>query len=279
MNTLLLQQIIQNPKKSIQIFDSGKPWNTTTIMVWVHGNELSGPAALLEILPTLQITSGKVFLIFANLRALDQNIRQTEKNMNRSFVQNSSWNTYEDIRAREIMSFLDQSDYLLDIHNTLNTQNSIPFVISEDREVWEVFDVDFVVSGFDTLHPGGSDGYINSLGKKWVCIECGSIYDPRWYAIAKNSITNFLKFTENTDGKNKVFSQKKYLRFDTIYKNTTLDFSFSKNFEDFEFVRKWQKIATDWQKQIFAKENGYILFPYLPTKIHDEIFCFWREVF
>ncbi|MCB9804969.1 succinylglutamate desuccinylase/aspartoacylase family protein [Candidatus Peribacteria bacterium] len=67
----------------------------------------------------------------ANPRAIEQNIRQTEKNMNRSFHTIPQDNTYEDIRAQELLPFLRESDVLLDIHNTLNTENSIPFLISE----------------------------------------------------------------------------------------------------------------------------------------------------
>ncbi len=74
-----LQNIIQLKEPSIYTFDSWKTWNTTTIMVWVHGNELSWPNAMMNILPNIEIISWKVFAIIANLKALEQNLRQTEK--------------------------------------------------------------------------------------------------------------------------------------------------------------------------------------------------------
>ncbi len=59
--------------------------------------------------------------------------------------------------AQELLPTLRQSDILLDIHNTLNTENSIPFLISEHTEWDKYFPVKTVVRGLDTLHPGGSD--------------------------------------------------------------------------------------------------------------------------
>jgi hypothetical protein len=51
------------------------------------------------------------------------------------------------------MNILDISDTLLDIHNTLSEENSIPFLISEDDSYSKYFDVNYVIKGFDTLHP------------------------------------------------------------------------------------------------------------------------------
>jgi len=40
--------------------------------------------------------------------------------MNRCFLENNNGETYEDNRTREIIPYLQESDYLLDVHNTLN---------------------------------------------------------------------------------------------------------------------------------------------------------------
>ena len=119
--------------------------------------------------------------------------------MNRSFHAVPQGNTYEDIRAQELLPFLRESDVLLDIHNTLNTENSVPFLISEHTNMDQYFPVDIVVSGLDTLHPGGSDGYMNTIGKIGLCIESGSIYDPRGTEIARDSVINFLRATGTID--------------------------------------------------------------------------------
>ncbi len=268
-----LQNIIQWEEPSIYTFDSWNSWNITTIMAWVHGNELSWPNAMMDILQDIEIISWKVFAVIANLKALGQGVRETEKNMNRCFIKNNTWTTYEDKRARKIMKILDKTDYLLDIHNTLNEKNSIPFLISEYKELWKYFDVEKVISGFDELHPGWSDSYMNSIWKVWLCLESGSIYDPKWPEIAKKGIINFLKFTKNISWEAETYENQEFIRFDTIYKNRTLDLKFEKQFLDFEKVKKWQIIWYDGGKKLISDRDWYIIFTYNPKNIGDEVFC------
>ncbi len=198
--------------------------------------------------------------------------------MNRSFIKDNNGNTYEDERAREIMKILDKSDYLLDIHNTLNEENSVPFLISEYPELWKYFDVEKIISGFDELHPGWSDSYMNSIGKIWLCLESGSIYDPKWQEIAKKGITNFLKYTKNTSWEAETYKNQEFIRFDTIYKNRTLDFKFEKEFLDFEKIQKWQVIWYDGWKKVISDRDWYIVFTYVPKNIWDEVFCLWYRI-
>lgn len=267
-----------NKKDSIIELVSQVPWNTTTIMVWVHGNELSWVEAISEIISDLQPSSWNVYIIFANLKALALWTRYYEKNMNRCFLPESTYDTYEDMRVKELLPYLRESDYLLDIHNTLNPWNSIPFIISEHRELSQLFDVQFSVSWFDILHPWWSDSFMNAIWKKWICLEAGSIFDRQWKQRAKLAIENFLRFTRNINWDIYTYKNKKYIVFDTIYTNTSLDYWFEKEFLDFEKVFSGQLIAYDWERKIIAQSEGYILFPYIPNKIWDECFCLGKEV-
>lgn len=259
-------------KSIIEIF-SKNPWKTTTIMVWVHGNETAWIHALQEILHDIEIIAWKIYLIFANIEAITAWKRFFEKNLNRCFIKDNTSKTYEDKRAKEIISFLEESDFLLDIHNTLNSLNSIPFLISEHKELAKFFDVNLIVSWFDTLHPWGSDGFMNTIGKKWLCLESWSIYDKNSVFIAKKSIINFLKFTWNISWDPETMEKQKFIKFDKIYKNKTLNFKFKKKFLDFEKIKKWGIIAYDWWKKIISDRNWIILFTYDPKKIWDECFC------
>ncbi len=258
--------------------NSKNPWKTTTIIVWVHGNELSWVNAMDEILKDIEITSGKVYFIYANLKALEINNRIFEKNLNRCFLENNTWSTYEDKRAIEITPYLRDSDYLLDVHNTIGIQNSIPFLISEHKDLWKYFDVDLIISWFDDLHPGWSDGFMNTIGKIWLCLESGNIYDPKWPGIARNWIINFLKFTWNIKGKAIIKENQEFINFDKIYKNETASFKFSKEFADFERINIWQILAYDWWKTIISDREWYIVFSYNPKNIWDECFCIGKSI-
>lgn len=272
----LFQELVKWNIASVIEANSNIPWNTTSIMVWVHGNELSWVNALFKILNNINITKWKVYFIFANLKALEVWARQFEKNMNRCFLENNNWTTYEDKRALEVIPYLQESDYLLDVHNTLNTENSIPFLISEYMELWKYFQVDKVISGLDILHPGWSDGFMNSIGKVWLCLESWSIYDEKWPEIAKNWILNFLKFTWNISWDLIIKKWQEFVRLDYIYKNKTSDFKFSKKFLDFEKVPTGFVIAYDGDEAVSFDDERVILFTHEVKNIGEECFCVWK---
>ena len=257
--------------------NSGKPWKIITLMAWVHGDEKSGQIILFELCESLDITSGIVYIISrANPRAITQNIRQTEKNMNRAFHDIPQWSTYEDLRAQEILPILRASDILLDVHNTINTENSIPFLISEHSEWDTYFPVDIVISGLDILHPGGSDGYMNSIGKIWLCIEAGSIHFDDDGLIARESIMNLLRATGNIEWLPTITASQEKYHLDIIIKAKTTEFQFVKKWLDFEWVKQWELIAHDGIEAIYAPYDGVVVFTHATKTIGDEMCVFGK---
>lgn len=269
----LFQELVKWNIASIIEINSNIPWNITTIMAWVHGNELSWINALNEILKDIQVISWKVYFIFANLKALEIWERFFEKNMNRCFFEYWTQETFEEKRVQEIIPYLLQSDYLLDVHNTLNTENSIPFLISEHKELSKYFNVEKIISWLDILHPGWSDGFMNSVWKIWLCLESWSIYDEEWPEIAKSWILNFLKFTWNISWEPIVEKWQEFINLNFIYKNKTLDFKFTKKFLDFEKVPAWFIIWYDWWEEVKFSEDKIILFTHDVKNVWEECFC------
>ncbi len=260
--------------KNITKYCWNKAGKTTVIMAWVHGNEKSG-VRVFEQLRNIEIDAWIVYFIIANSEALALNKRFVEKNMNRCFVDTPQGNSYEEKRAQEIIPYLRKANYLLDLHNT-TIQKSEAFLICEYPEIAKYFPVQKVVSGFDVIQPGWSDEFMNSIGKCWICLECWSIYDSGCESLAKNSVLNFLKFTGNISWTVLEFDaalDQKYIRFDTLYKNTSSRFRFNKIFADFEEVAQWQLLGQDWDKKILAPYDGTILFPEEADEIWKEIFC------
>ena len=258
---------------SILTYTGSIPWPTTTIMVGVHGNEKAGALALQKLLQeNYSIDTGMVYFIYANLKALQIDKRYIEKNMNRCFSETEPQTTYEAKRAKEIMGYLEQSDYLLDVHNTINRYNSVPMLISEYPKLGRYFDVSYIVSWFDKLHPGGSDSYMNSLGKIWLCIECWSIYDDTWPKLALRSIKNFLRYAGNIQQSPTEYTSQSYIRFYLIYKNKNIRFIFTRKFLDMEEITKGDIIAYDGPEPIIAQKDCYILFTQIPKNIWDECF-------
>ncbi len=266
----------------IYLYDTWKVGKNTTIMVWVHWNELSWIKALNKLKNSLKIDNWKVYFIFWNLKAIKKSIRFTEKNLNRCFLENQSWNSYEEKRAKIIMKYLDKSDYLLDIHNTINYNNSLKVLITTHIDFAKYFNIKNIMANIDSVQKWGSDGYMDNIWKKWFCLECGSINfkdDTDTDLLAEESIINFLKVTKNIEKKPKIFSNSRLL-VDMYfqYKTKTDKFRLSKDFKDFDKIKKWEIIWIDWEEKIICEKDSIIVFSHNRDKIWEEWFYLWEKI-
>jgi succinylglutamate desuccinylase len=261
-------------KKYIIKIIGKKKGKITVIMAWVHWDEKSGIIAIKKIAPIINISWWVVYFIIANIKAIKKNTRYIEQNLNRCFKKKIIGLWYEQQRAKEIRKVIKSADYLLDIHNTIKP--SKPFLISERKDINKYFPVKRVISGLDNLHPGGSDGYMNAIWKKGICIECGGIDNEWWNKVAENAIINFLKFTWNIEGKPKKYKNQNSFNFYKIYKTKTDTFILAKTFKAFEKTKKGTIIGYDGDRTIKSEKNSYILFPKNCNKKWSEAFIVWK---
>ena len=108
-------------------FDSGKPGPSVLITALVHGNELCGAWALKELLAHgVDIRNGKLTLMFCNLAAFDtfdinkhDASRFVDIDFNRVWTEERLSNTtlIETQRAAALRPWVEQADYMLDIHS------------------------------------------------------------------------------------------------------------------------------------------------------------------
>lgn len=164
---------------------------TSLILAGVHGDEVCGVEAFNRLLPGLRIERGRVWCIYANPRAIAASVRFTEANLNRMFKDTAALTaaeraSYEYDRAQVLKSYFSQADALLDLHASY-TPVSRRFVICEPNAagIFEYLPADLVVSGFDAIEPGGTDYYMNRIGKTGICLECGYLGDPQSTDIAE----------------------------------------------------------------------------------------------
>jgi succinylglutamate desuccinylase len=233
------------------------------IVVGVHGNEACGVFALEELLPTLKINAGTVWFCLGNPLAFDREDRQVDVNLNRLFreeLTEEEKNSYEFGRMQFLKQYLDRADALLDVHASF-TPEAKPFVICEDNafSVVSHFPVDLVVSGFDEHEPGGTDYYMNKLGKIGICVECGYFGDQQSTANAKKSILAFLQMRGHLPLEQEPREQSK-IRIFKLYKTKTANFVLEKQFADFEPLGKGQLIGMDGSEEIRAEKDCQILF-------------------
>jgi succinylglutamate desuccinylase len=257
--------------------NGNNPGPTSMILAGVHGNERCGIEALGKILPNLVIENGRVFIGYGNPRAIEQNVRFTEANLNRMFKADSALTevengSYEYVRAQFLKKYLDQADVLLDIHAS-NTPGSQRFVIGEQNatEIVKQLPFSLVVSGFDQIQPGGTDYYMNGSGKVGICAECGYVDDPESTKIAEESIEAFLIACGHVNGNNEIHPQSQ-VQINRMYTTKSNLFQLTKEFEDFEKITAGQVIGTDGGEEIRAKDDGVILFARNRNQIGQEGF-------
>ena len=266
----------------IILCDSLLPWNSTTIMVWVHGDERAWIEALNELIDNLTVCKWKVYFIYANLKAIEKNVRYTEKNLNRCFLQWITWNKYEEKRAIEIMNILDNSDYLLDIHNTESLNSSIEMLITNNTEYVKYFNFDKVITNIDNISKWWSDWYMDNIWKKWFCIECWSLYfwdREKCKNLAKDSIINFLKMTWNVYWDAIIYDKFQHIiKMYNLYITKTDNFKLSKHYKDFDKIDKWELIAIDGEEKIISDRDSIVIFAHNRDKKWEEWFYLWYIV-
>ncbi len=255
---------------------SGKtPGKKIAIFAGIHGNEKAGVLALEKLIKNIKIEKGEVYFVYANPGAILKNVRYVEKNLNRCFLRNSEGDTYEEIRARELMNILDECDVLLDLHAS-NNKNSTPFIICEEEycDIVKIFDFNIISSGWVGIEPGATDGYMHNQSKVGICLECGSVYESEENQdLAYKSALQFLKYF-GAISKEIEFNkkEKRIIRVFEAVKKKTENFSFVKDFADFEKLEESKVFAQDGDKEYIAKKNECIIFPNSNKKIGEEVF-------
>jgi succinylglutamate desuccinylase len=241
------------------------PGPSSIILVGVHGDETCGVLTLEKIIPDLKIECGRVFLAFANPRAITAGVRFTEMNLNRAFkpdklISEKERGSYEYKRAQFLKIYLEQADVLLDVHASYNPKSQ-KFIIAENNALalMKYLPFDIIVSGFDQVEPGGTDYYMNSIGRIGICVECGYLGDQSSVKVAEESIFSFLAARGHIK-KPLIVSKQKRIRIYKLFLSKTDSFKLAKDFADFEEVSAQQLIGRDGPEEVRAPKEGIILF-------------------
>jgi len=242
--------------------DSGQKGKTLAVFCGVHGNEKAGIYAVNKVLDSIDIKRGVVFFVFANLKAIEENKRFIDKNLNRCFFDDQKGTSYEEGRAKDLIEILKMSDALLDVHAS-NNPETIPFIITDNGfDVVSSMNFKIIAKGFDKLEPGSTDEYMKSKGKIGICLECGYVGESRENTdIAYNSIIQFLQYFNAIDYRIPSYNlNQRILYVDEVQKVTSVNFKLTKPFKDFEVVKKGTIIAEDENRRYVTDKERIILF-------------------
>ncbi|MBM3233042.1 hypothetical protein FJZ18_02660 [Candidatus Pacearchaeota archaeon] len=276
-----MNEEILNNIKVVKLLGSGKG-KTLVILSAIHGNEVCGIKAFDKLIPKLKIKAGVVYFIYANLEAIKRNRRFVEYNLNRAFLKelpDSIKDTLEGRTAREIMPYLERADMMLDIHAS-NSKESIPFIIcgQQSLELAQALPAQVIAYNFDEFEPGSTDYFMNIQNKIGVGVECGFLEDPESQRRAEEAIFSFLRFAGAINGEAKTYSDKTFYKIVKLYKNKLFSFKKSRDFSDFELLKKKTLIGKEGEKEIYAGQGEIVLFVRDRENIDGECFLVAKEV-
>ena len=256
---------------------------TVAIFGGIHGNEKVGVKMIDILRKKLEVQAGTVCLVYGNPKAIKQNKRFIEKNLNRCFKKGNKGETLEDKRAMELMKILDECDALLDLHAFPNSQGE-PFAICEQEafDIAEKFNVPVISSGWGKTEPGATEGYMYNNGKIGIGIECGSDrVGNRTESLERAKFVTdiFLKYFGCINGKIIIDNaSKKYVKVFKAIIRKSKNFKFSRNYKNFDSLKEGEIFAIENRKKFIAKKDECIVLPTPNEPIGGEICILGREI-
>jgi len=257
------------------------------VTVCIHGNEICGLLAVNELLREGFFKKGfenmRVTILIGNPRAVMENKRYIDVNLNRMFVPEyydttlgtpNTVDPYERSRLEEIISEMDNCDAYLDLHST--SSPSGPFAIVPPGEKSETlaksFPVEFVLHNVIQAIRGTSVDYLKHLNKPAVCVECGQHRSEAAIRVAKESICTFITGVPTNHVPKKVL----YVSRSVILKE---GFQFKKPATAFDYVNANELVASDNEGEIRCpyKQGAFLIMPVSNPILGEEAWLWGHE--
>jgi predicted deacylase len=194
----------------VHVLDSGRTGPTAMIQALTHGNEVCGAIALDAFLRSrIRPASGRLILAFANVEAFARfdfddpdASRCVDEDYNRVWADDVLFGPRDSVelrRARALQPFVDQADFLLDIHSMHDPCRPIGVCGMIDKHLELArrigLPADLLI---DTGHPVGlcmrDRGTFNdpSSPRQALLVECGQHWERSSANVALETVLRFL---------------------------------------------------------------------------------------
>ena len=201
----------------VHVLDSGEPGPNVMVQALTHGNEFCGALALESLFHAgVQPVRGKLTLAFANVEAYARfdfdhpdASRFIDEDFNRVWADDALFGARDSAelrRARQLQPFVDEADFLLDLHSMHEPCRPIMVcgTIDKNADFARAIGVpaDLLL---DTGHPAGlrmieRGGFGDPAShKRAVLIECGQHWERAAAAVAIDTLMRFLAATAVVD--------------------------------------------------------------------------------
>ena len=200
-------------------FESPEPGPRVAVTALIHGNELCGAWAVSQLLELLaggaRLRRGRLTLALCNLRAFARfdaadphASRFVEEDLNRQWSPErlASGSSVERRRAAELRPWLEDADYLLDLHSMHEEGSALLLTGMQPRHVEFVRDLG--VAGTVIIDPGHAEGKrmrdfghfgSDQGGARSLLIECGFHGNPDSRLVAQDAVHRLLEHTGVVD--------------------------------------------------------------------------------
>ncbi len=273
-------------------FESGKPGPDVLVFALTHGNEICGAIALDRLMQLgAKPACGSLTLAFANVAAFARfdpknpfSSRFVDEDFNRVWTPatlDGPRDSVELRRARELRPFVEQADYLLDIHSMLEPSPPVMICGPLDKGIRFAFEVgmpEHVVS--DTGHANGTrmrdfGAFGDSASpRNALLVECGQHWERKAARVAWQCLWRFLKAVGVADPGaaasqiEPAAASPKLIRVTTAVIASSPAFRFAKAFTGLEVVpREGDVIAWDGDQAVRAPYDNCVLVMPVPNNI------------
>ncbi len=269
----------------------------------IHGNETAGVFALREVFSKINPdqTTGTVYGITGNIKALNCNQRYIKEDLNRIWLkenlrelQKKKELSNEEEEQKELYSILRNvlkresgPFYFIDLHTT--SSKTLPFITINDalinRNFSKLFPVPIVL-GIEEYLEGPLLSYINQLGYVSLGFESGQHTEEMAITNAVAFIFLSLVFTKTIKKSNVSEYDSYYSQLKTEAKNTNQIFEvvylhkikqkeifkMKNGFKSFQNVNKGELLATSNKNKIVSPYKAKIFMPLYQTKGKEGFF-------
>ena len=277
----------------VHTFDSGKRGPHVMVNALTHGNEICGAIVVDRLLrEQVRPVRGKLTLAFANVDAFSrfdpQNpyaTRFVDEDFNRVWtpqVLDSSRDSAELRRARALRPFVEQADYLLDIHSMLEPSPPVMICGPLDKGIRFAFAVgvpEHVVS--DVGHANGTRmrdfGGFGDPGspKNALLVECGQHWERSAERVAAQTTWRFLRHLQvvaeelaEREIDRAPAPPQRLVRVTEAVIASSPEFRFARSFSGMEVLpRRGDLIAWDGDQPVRAPYDNCVLVMPVPNNV------------
>ena len=291
---------MNNDKRIIGTYDTGKEGPLLFISAGIHGNEPSGVQALQKVFEILENEkpeiSGIIVGVYGNRQALEKGVRYIDEDLNRTWTEKNVASGKSDTNEKNEMfeiievlrSYSEQSDerYFLDCHTT--SSDSLPYISVQEvgeNDSWAHRFPVYIIRGFSDIVFGCIDHYLSRTGLTGFVFEGGQheskdavVYHEAmiWLALAKACHLDLKGLTEFPEAVEKLEAQGEHQKtFEIVHRHSLEngdEFQMQPGYENFQAIKKGEFLAMHNGEKILSTWDAFIFMPLYQAQGNDGFF-------